>query len=158
MGVSGVGKTSVGEALAARLGWRFHDGDDYHPSANVRKMAAGRPLTDSDRETWLETIHGLIVAHEARAKDAIIACSALKEDYRSQLLRGAGDTRIVHLRGSRELIAERLKGRRGHYFDVGLLDSQFVALEPPADCLIVDVDAELESVVAAVEAGLDLGV
>jgi len=156
MGVSGAGKTAVGERLAARLGWAFHDGDDFHPEANVRKMAAGEPLDDEDRRPWLAAIRELLAAHEREGTDAVVACSALKETYRSYLLSGSPSARIVYLRGTPALIEERLSRRRGHFFRADLLASQFASLEEPSSALVVDVDAELDVVVARVLAALDL--
>ena len=156
MGVSGSGKSSVGRRLAERPGWVFHDGDDFHPPANVAKMAAGRPLTDADREPWLETIHRLILQAEATGVNSAIACSALKAAYRRRLLDGTRDTRVLYLRGSREELAERLARRRGHFFDPALLESQFDALEEPTDALVVDVGPDLDTVVANAARALDL--
>jgi gluconokinase len=157
MGVSGAGKTAVGERLAQRLGWPFHDGDDLHPPANRRKMAAGQPLDDDDRRPWLLAIRELIGEHEASGRSAVVACSALKEAYRRLLLADTQATRIVYLRGTPELIAERLRGRRGHFFSSTLLPTQFAALEEPGDAAVVDVDAELEVVVDRVVDALGLG-
>jgi gluconokinase len=156
MGVSGAGKTAVGERLAAHLGWAFHDGDDFHPEANVRKMAAGEPLTDEDRRPWLAAIRELIEAHELEGRDAIVACSALKEAYRRYLLADAPTTRIVYLRGTPSLIEERLRRRRGHFFRAELLASQFAALEEPSSAVVVDVDAEPDVVVGRVLVALGL--
>lgn len=156
MGVSGVGKSAVGERLAARLGWAFHDGDDFHPQANVRKMAAGQPLTDEDRWPWLAAIREAIEAHERDGTDAIFACSALKEDYRRYLLANAPSARIVYLRGARSLIEERLRSRKGHFFRVDLLASQLASLEEPSAAVVVDVDAELDVVVERVLTALGM--
>lgn len=135
MGVSGSGKTTLGRALAARLGCRFLDGDDFHPSANVEKMRAGVPLDDADRAPWLERLNG-----ELRGGgDAVLACSALKQRYRDALARGVPDVRLVHLRGSVELIAARLARRRHRYMPATLLQSQFDALEAPGNAIDVDV-------------------
>jgi carbohydrate kinase (thermoresistant glucokinase family) len=156
MGVSGAGKTAVGERLAGRLGWAFHDGDDFHPQVNVAKMAAGQPLTDEDRRPWLAAIRERIEAHERQGSDAIFACSALREEYRSYLLAGAPSARIVYLRGSPSLIEERLRRRRGHFFRVDLLASLFATVEEPSSALVVDVDAEVDVVVVRVVAALGL--
>ena len=158
MGVAGSGKTTVGERLAARLGWTFHDGDDLHPAANVRKMAAGEPLTDEDRRPWLAALREVIEGHERDGTDAVVACSALKEAYRRTLLAGAPSARIVYLRGDRTLLEERLRGRRGHFFRAELLASQLATLEEPgpSSTAIVDVDAEVEVVVERVLAALGL--
>jgi carbohydrate kinase (thermoresistant glucokinase family) len=123
MGVAGAGKSTLGAALAERLGWPFRDGDDLHPPANRAKMAAGQPLTDADRAPWLAAIAGWIAGHP----EGVIACSALKRAYRAQL----GTVTLVYLRGGRDLIAERLQSRPGHFFAASLMDSQFADLEPP---------------------------
>jgi gluconokinase len=154
MGVAGVGKTAVGQGLAARLGCAFVDGDDLHPEANRRKMAAGQPLDDDDRWPWLRAIRAAIDAREAAGEDTIFACSALKESYRRLLVEGTRDVRLVHLRGGAGLIAERLRARRGHFFDPRLLPSQLATLEVPEGALAVEVDAPLEEVVQRVIDGL----
>jgi gluconokinase len=146
MGVSGVGKTTLGKRLARRLAWPFIDADDYHPSANVAKMAAGVPLTDEDRWPWLDALN-----HRLRdERDAIVACSALKQSYRERLLAGIGDARIVFLQGSRALIAQRLAERKHRYMPPSLLDSQFATLEPPANAINVDVSGEADACVEAI--------
>ena len=150
MGVSGAGKTAIGERLAARFGWGFFDGDDFHSAANVSKMASGQPLTDADRAPWLASIHRRILDLEATGSNAVIACSALKQSYRQQLLADTSRTEIVYLRGARELIERRLRQRQDHYFDVALLASQFVTLEEPEDVLVVDIDGDPEAVTEAV--------
>ena len=156
MGVAGAGKTAVGERLAARLGWSFHDGDDLHPEANVRKMAAGVPLTDDDRRPWLEAIAAVLARHERGGKDAVVACSALRESYRRTLLAAAPSARFVYLRGDPALLERRLRRREGHFFPTRLLASQLATLEEPdpATTAIVDVDAPLEAVVDRVVAAL----
>lgn len=133
MGVAGSGKTRIGTMLAGQLGWPFLDADDFHPPANIAKMAAGIPLDDADRIPWLEAIHAKLT----KIENAVLACSALKERYRQRL--GAGlDVRFVYLRATRELIAARLRERRGHFFAPELIESQFEALEEPGDALVVD--------------------
>jgi gluconokinase len=129
MGVSGSGKTTVGEALAGRLGWEFADADEFHSAANKDKMHAGTPLTDADRATWLEAIAAWIDEHLAAGKAGVVTCSALKRTYRDRLRRP--DVRFVYLDGDPDLIARRMAGRRGHFFPAELLDSQFRDLEPP---------------------------
>ena len=142
MGVSGSGKTTVGSLLAGRLGWSFRDGDDFHPAANVAKMRSGTPLTDEDRLPWLLAIQAFMRKCHADGQSAVIACSALKERYREVLLCMEPWVRFVHLRGSRELIAQRMQARAGHFMPPTLLDSQLATLEPPADSLAVDIRAE----------------
>jgi gluconokinase len=126
MGVSGSGKTTVGTALAERLGVPFVDGDDLHPATNVEKMAAGEPLTDADREPWLDAV-GAVLA----GAPVVVACSALRRVYRERLRRAAPGLRFVHLHGTRALLAERM-GHRTHFMPPSLLDSQLATLEDPA--------------------------
>jgi gluconokinase len=146
MGVSGVGKTTIGELLAQRLGWRFIEGDDYHPRQNVAKMAAGIPLEDADRWPWLDALNAILRGQG----DAIIACSALRESYRRRLLAGIAEARVVHLRGAKALIASRLAERKHRYMPASLLDSQFATLEAPTGALSIDVAADPESCAAAI--------
>ncbi|MHA6691310.1 gluconokinase [Devosia sp. A449] len=131
MGVSGSGKTTLGLALADRLAFRFYDADDFHPPANVAKMAAGVPLDDADREPWLGRLAELL-ATAAPHEPVALACSALRRAYRDRLRAGGGSLLFVHLAGSRELIAQRLAARQGHYMPASLLASQLEALEPAA--------------------------
>lgn len=150
MGVSGSGKSTIGEALGRRLGWRFEDGDSFHPPSNVAKMKAGHPLNDDDRKPWLEAIAVEITRVGAAQGHVIIACSALKRAYRDILIHGRRDTRIVFLDGSEELIAERLQKRKGHFMPPGLLASQFEALEMPAadeHVINVSIDADVGTIV-----------
>ena len=140
MGVSGSGKNTVGEPLAQRLGWKFIDGDDYHPPENVKKMAAGIALQDEDRWPWLDRLNGML----RQEKNVVLACSALKEAYRRRLLSGIADCAIVHLRGSFELIRSRVEQRRHRYMPASLLQSQFETLEPPAKAIDVDVSLDVE--------------
>ena len=146
MGVSGAGKTTVGSALARELGWRFIDADDHHPAANVAKMAAGQPLTDEDRGPWLDRLRSLLL----QEKDAVLACSALKQAYRERLTHGLDEVRFVYLRGSFSLIESRLSGRQHRYMPAALLRSQFESLEPPEKAIAVDVDADVPACVAAI--------
>jgi len=146
MGVSGCGKSTVGRMLASRLRVPFLDADEFHPPANVAKMAAGTPLTDEDRGPWLDLLNGKLLGHG----DAVLACSALKERYRQALARGVADCRFVHLRGSPDLIRPRLSGRRHRYMPASLLDSQFATLEPPAGAIDVDVAQPPERCVEAI--------
>lgn len=142
MGVSGAGKTTIARSLATRLGWDFADGDGFHPQANIDKMAAGQPLTDEDRWPWLGAISDWIRDRVAVGHGAAIACSALKHSYRD-VLRGPGVV-FVLLAGDRATIAQRLRGRHGHFMPAALLDSQLETLEPPTadECAItVDVAA-----------------
>jgi gluconokinase len=131
-GVSGSGKTTVGALLAGRLGWPFADADDFHPAANVEKMRAGIPLTDTDRGPWLRAVAAWMDERIARGEDAVITCSALKRSYRDLLLAGRPAARMVFLAPDRDVLARRLAARHGHFFPEQLLASQFDALEPPA--------------------------
>jgi len=156
MGVSGAGKTTVGRLLAERIGCEFFDADDYHPPQNVQKMAAGNPLEDSDRWPWLERLNALLREQTAAGRDAVLACSALKEAYRAKLRAGIDDFRLVYLKGSLEQIRARVTQRHHRYMPAALLESQFAALESPADAITVDAsdspDAGVAKVVAAISA------
>ena len=129
-GVSGAGKTTVGELLARELGWHFFEADDFHSPANIKKMRRGVPLTDDDRWPWLETLRELIKQRVASHENAVLACSALKRAYRKHL-RVSVEVKLVFLRGDYALVAEQLRHRRGHFMDPGLLRSQFADLEEP---------------------------
>jgi gluconokinase len=149
MGVSGCGKTSVGRALAQRLGARFIDGDDFHPPANVEKMRAGVPLDDVDRAPWLARLNAVLRHATARDEPVVLACSALRQRYRDALADRLPGVRFVHLSGSPELIAARLAQRRHRYMPASLLASQFAALEPPSDAVVVDVGGGVEAIAEA---------
>ena len=155
MGVTGSGKTTIGRQLAQELGWQFYDADDYHPRANVEKMSRGVPLDDDDRAPWLELLRDLIRTCLERGDSAVLACSALKADYRTQLL---SDERVklVYLKGDFALIQERLAGRRGHFMKSDLLASQFTALEEPQQGVRVDVAASPEEIIKEIRAQLRL--
>jgi gluconokinase len=153
MGVSGSGKSTIAEALAARLGWSFEDGDRFHPASNVAKMSAGQPLTDDDRWPWLQAIADEIDRVIAAGGHVVVACSALKHSYRDVLVHARDDIRIVYLDGSRSLIGERMARRKGHFMPPGLLDSQFATLEIPASSerpINVSIDASVEAIVDAI--------
>ena len=142
MGVSGCGKSTVGESLAQRLGWRFVEGDGLHPPENVAKMAAGQALNDEDRAGWLDTLSQCLARARQDQQGVVISCSALKRAYRDRLRRGDERTLFVHLNGSRELIAQRIAARTHQYMPASLLESQFVALQAPAEdeqALVLDV-------------------
>jgi carbohydrate kinase (thermoresistant glucokinase family) len=138
MGVSGCGKTTVGQGLAAALGWEFLEGDALHPAANVEKMAAGVALDDADRAPWLAAVRADIVSRTGRGARVVAACSSLRESYRLVLAPDPAGVRFVHLRGDYELIRARMAGRSGHYMKETLLRSQFEALEPPMGALTLD--------------------
>jgi ribose 5-phosphate isomerase A len=147
MGVSGAGKTTIAKELAARLGWAFEEGDALHPDVNVAKMHAGIPLTDEDRLPWLERVAGWIDAQRAKKEPGIITCSALKRDYRRIIIGDRPEVRLVYLRGGKNLMAEHLAGRHGHFMPSSLLQSQIDTLEEPdpsEDPLIIDEGASPE--------------
>jgi gluconokinase len=144
MGVAGCGKTTIGKALAARLGWDFFDADGFHPPANVAKMAAGIPLGDDDRAPWLAALHGLLAGTLQAGRHPVLACSALKQRYRETLLAGNEGIRVVYLRGDYDLILARMNARTEHYMKPGMLRSQFEALEEPQDALVVDITPTAE--------------
>ena len=146
MGVSGSGKTAVGELLSQKLGWPFFDGDDFHPKENVAKMAAGIPLDDEDRIPWLLNLRDLIADHLAERKPLLLACSALKQTYRDLLLEGNPHTQIIHLQGDFGLIMGRMQARAGHYMKPEMLKSQFETLEEPTDALTVDIGQDLDRI------------
>ncbi|HET6290952.1 MAG TPA: gluconokinase [Amycolatopsis sp.] len=127
MGVSGSGKTTVGTALAERLGVDYAEADTFHPKANIDKMSSGHPLNDEDRQPWLEAIAAWISGHQSAG--GVVTSSALKYRYRD-ILRGGGDVWFLHLHGGRDLLAARMKTRSGHFMPVSLLDSQLADLEP----------------------------
>jgi gluconokinase len=150
MGVSGSGKSTIGAALAERLGWPFEDGDRFHPASNVAKMHAGHPLTDEDRWPWLQAIADEVDRACEAGEHVVIACSALKRAYRDVLIHGRSDVRLIYLNGSQSLIAGRLAERKGHFMPPGLLTSQFQTLEPPGEdekAIAVTIDAAVETIV-----------
>jgi gluconokinase len=153
MGVAGSGKTTIGRKLAAELGWKFYDADDFHPAANVEKMARGAPLDDADRKPWLEALRDLVRGSLERGERAVLACSALKESYRAYLL-SDGRVKLVYLRGDYELIRDRLKDRRGHFMKPQMLDSQFATLEEPEQGVQVDISAPPEEIIEAIRSRL----
>jgi gluconokinase len=155
MGVSGSGKTVVGQALAGDLGWPFFDGDDFHPEANVAKMASGTPLTDADRWPWLDRLASEMSVINGRGGNAVLACSALRQVYRDRIAR-AGEVRFVHLAGDHDTIAARLAARQHHYMPPALLASQLATLEPPQNAIVVDVRDAVPTQVAKIRAALQL--
>jgi gluconokinase len=155
MGVSGAGKTTVGQALARQLQWRFADADDFHSAANVAKMHAGIPLTDADRAPWLAALHQAIVSWLAAHENVVLACSALKETYRAQIV-VSPEVKLIYLRVSPEVVAVRLAHRQHHYMNPALIDSQFATLEEPADAVAVDASLTTKEVVLNIRRALAL--
>ena len=138
MGVSGSGKTTIGKLLAQDQGWTFFDADDFHPPANIAKMAQGIPLTDADRIPWLDVLHRLIEEHRTSGNVMVLACSALKQAYRERLCGDQASVFWVYLKGAFEQIERRLQQRRGHYMGAKLLSSQFATLEEPQNAFVID--------------------
>jgi gluconokinase len=152
MGVSGVGKTTIGKLLAAQTGWRFEDADDYHPEGNRRKMATGIPLTDADREPWLTAVHERVLQYRQRHENVTLACSALKQQYREALAGGFARNEIhfVYLHAPAALIEERMKLRHHPYMNPELLDSQVAALEVPSDAWSISVTGSPQEAVSEI--------
>ncbi|HJR79650.1 MAG TPA: gluconokinase [Anaerolineales bacterium] len=150
MGVAGSGKTTVGEQLAQHLGWNFYDADAFHPAENIAKMANGTPLNDTDRVPWLAALNALISTSLKENRPAVLACSALKESYRRQLLAGNEGVQFVYLKGSYDLIWSRISRRKDHYMKPQMLQSQFEALEEPSDALTVDVSLPVAEIVRGI--------
>ncbi len=151
MGVSGSGKTTIGRLLAKKLGWSFYEGDELHPPSNIEKMKHGIPLTDEDREPWLDKIQNLIEQLTLQHKQAVITCSALKESYRKKIKGNNQDVRFVYLKGDAALIASRMRRRHGHFMPPDLLASQFATLEEPKDAVSVDISPPPEKIVENIE-------
>ncbi|HUJ93386.1 MAG TPA: gluconokinase [Candidatus Bathyarchaeia archaeon] len=155
MGTTGSGKTTIGTLLAQRTGWEFADADEFHPRANVEKMSRGLPLDDADRAPWLVILHDKIAAWLASHKNAILACSALKRSYREQLL-VTPEVKLVYLKGTYELFAERIHARVGHFAKEGILVGQFRDLEEPENALTLGTQLAPEQLVAQICAQLAL--
>ena len=156
MGVSGSGKTTIGRLLADQLGWEYIEGDDHHPPQNVQKMAGGIPLNDTDRQPWLERLHGILSAHTQAHQPIVLACSALKQRYRQTLAAGLPKVHFVYLKGNDELIARRLAERPHHYMKAGMLASQFEALQEPEDALTVDITQNPQVICRIIRKSLNL--
>ncbi|MGD0757848.1 MAG: gluconokinase [Candidatus Sulfotelmatobacter sp.] len=155
MGVTGSGKTTVGRLLAEQLGWTFADADDFHPRANVEKMERGVPLNDEDRAPWLDRLRIQVMDWIANGQSAVLSCSALKQAYRQELSVGP-EVRFVYLKGSPELIAQRLRLRRGHFADEKILAGQFADLEEPETAVTVDISRTPEKIAAEIRERLGL--
>jgi len=157
MGVSGSGKTTIGKVLAQELSWTFVGADDFHPAANIDKMRRGEPLNDEDRRPWLDALRQRIDEARDRGENIVLACSALKHAYQEYLQREAPEAiHYVHLRGSEELIRQRLAARKGHFMDPKLLHSQFETLEPPGHALQVDITPAPQIIAAEIRRKLGL--
>lgn len=159
MGVSGSGKTTVGQRLAARLGWQYAEADTFHPATNVEKMRAGIPLTDADRWPWLDAIATWIQDTQAQGRHGVVTCSALKRSYRQRLATGRPGVRLVYLQGPYEVVAARMAARQHEYMPLALLRSQFDTLEEPGpeeEALVVSIEAPVEAIVDAITARLGL--
>ena len=150
MGVAGSGKTHVGQVLAARLGWAFYDGDDFHLPESIALMRSGVALTEREREPWLDRLRTLLLGVDERGENAVLACSALGRAIREGLREGLSDLRFVYLKADREVIGPRLRTRQGHFMPVELLESQYAALEEPVDALVLDATEPADTLVAAV--------
>jgi gluconokinase len=157
MGPAGSGKTTVGRLLAAQLSWEFADGDDFHPPSNIAKMSRGIPLTDEDRLPWLQSIRDAMRQWQAQRKSAVVACSALKRSYRDLLGIGsnAKDIKLIYLKGTYDLLLQRLHSRKGHYMKEQMLASQLADLEEPTDALISDISNSPEQIVTEIRTKLN---
>jgi gluconokinase len=149
MGVSGCGKTTIASRLAEQLGWTFIESDSYHSAEHIRKMASGIPLTDADRQPWLETLHDLLADLNKKSQSAVLACSALKETHRQTLSAGLENIRFVYLKGDYDLIWQRMQERQ-HYMKPPMLKSQFEALEEPEDALVINISFPPEKIVSEI--------
>src|SRR5215469_1043296 len=158
MGPAGSGKTTVGILLANQLTWEFADADDFHSPANKEKMSRGAGLTDKERVPWLQSIREAMDRWVAERRSVVLACSALKRSYRKRLgvCQGAKDLKVVYLKGSYDLLLERLRARKGHYATEGLLSSQLADLEEPTDAITVDVSRSPEEIVVEIRKRLGL--
>ena len=154
MGVSGSGKTTIGEALAREMGWTYLDADEFHPQANIEKMAAGIPLQDADRWPWLEKMNARLLEMERQEHSVVLGCSALKQAYRDRLARNIKNLKTVYLKGDFDLIHQRVTGRKHRYMPASLLQSQFDTLEPPKDAIEVDIAAPVKASVLSIRKGL----
>ena len=154
MGVSGSGKTTIGKLLATTLAWPFYDADDFHPQANIEKMARGLPLTDADRQPWLDALRTQIETLIHQGQSGVMTCSALKTSYRDHLASRHTAAHFVYLHGTYDLIQARLQARQDHFMPADLLASQFAALEEPQDVLRIDITATPEAIVQQIKRAL----
>ncbi|MGH7872206.1 MAG: gluconokinase [Candidatus Binatia bacterium] len=154
-GVAGAGKTTVGKLLAKELSWRFYEGDDFHPAANVEKLRRGEPLTDDDRRPWLDTLRDVIQAALERGENGVLACSALKRSYRARL-RVSERVIFVHLAAGPDVIQRRLERREGHFMNPSLIESQFATLETPQAALSLDASLPPDVLVQQVRQALSI--
>ena len=150
MGVSGVGKTTIGQVLSEKLGWPLFDADEFHSPASIEKMRNGIPLEDADRWPWLDRMNAMLVEKEGRGDSVLLACSALKQVYRERLAKGTADLRWIYLKGSFDLIRKRLEARKDHYMKAGLLESQFATLEEPGNALDIDTADTPDAIAATI--------
>jgi len=155
MGVTGAGKSTVGRLLAAQLGWNFSDADDFHPKANIEKIHRGIPLTDADRQPWLASLRAAILSWIHEQKNVVLACSALKRDYRQELQAGP-EVCFVYLKGSASVITDRLRLRHGHFADEKILAGQFADLEEPKRAVTVDISPPPEEIVSEIRQKLGI--
>jgi gluconokinase len=155
MGVVGAGKTTIGRLLAQELEWGFADADDFHPLSNIEKISHGIPLTDEDRDPWLQLLRDAIVGWIAAGRNVVLACSALKGSYRQRLHAGP-EVRFVYLKGAPVLIAERLHSRHGHFADEQILSSQLHDLEEPVDAIVMDIAGSPKEIVRRIRKELAL--
>jgi gluconokinase len=155
MGPAGVGKTTIGELLASQMSWEFADADNFHPPANIEKMAHGIPLGDADRLPWLNALRDAEQKWDAQHQNVVLACSALKRSYR-EILQINSSVKLVYLKASYELLRQRLHARKGHYATEAILDGQFADLEEPGDAITIDAAEPPKQIVAEIRRQLGL--
>ncbi len=160
MGVTGTGKSTVAKALAKRTGWEFVEGDDYHSEANVAKMRAGVPLTDTDRVPWLATLHDILAGWTAAGKNGVMTCSALKQSYRDELEAGLpqGLVYFVLMEAPKKVLENRLDNRKGHFMNPALLNSQLATLEIPEHAIHIQATETPDTAAAEIVEQMEAGV